>query len=311
MDVFKQNERLGRGVNILGYDPIWRNRSKARMQEKHFQLISKAGFNNVRIALHPFRDAGINENNEISEKWLEVLEWAVEQALRNGLMAILDFHEFIIMGKNPLGNKNKFLTFWRQIGERFRDYPDSVLFEILNEPHGALTPELWNRLYMEALEIIRKDNPERTVIIGPAYWNNLHHLEELTLPVGDENIIVTIHYYEPMSFTHQGAKWAGLEDKIGVEWRGTQEEKQAIIKDFEKVQNWSKKHNKPIFLGEFGVYDKADMDSRARYLHFVARLAEEMGWSWAYWQFDSDFILYDILNDKWVEPILNALIPSK
>ncbi|MBO3841077.1 MAG: hypothetical protein FGF48_01485 [Candidatus Brockarchaeota archaeon] len=52
------------------------------------------------------------------------------------------------------------------------------------------------------------------------------------------------------------------------------------------------------------------MDSRVRYLGFVARLAEEMGWSWAYWQFDSDFILYDIPNNRWVEPVLNALIPS-
>jgi len=36
-----------------------------------------------------------------------------------------------------------------------------------------------------------------------------------------------------------------------------------------------------------------------------------MGWSWAYWQFDSNFIVYDVNNDKWVEPVLNALIPPE
>jgi len=36
------------------------------------------------------------------------------------------------------------------------------------------------------------------------------------------------------------------------------------------------------------------MDSRASNTAFVARTAEKLGFSWAYWQFDSDFIVYDI-----------------
>ena len=39
---FEQNQKLGRGVNIIGYDPIWDDFSKARMQEKHFKLIKEA-----------------------------------------------------------------------------------------------------------------------------------------------------------------------------------------------------------------------------------------------------------------------------
>ncbi len=51
------------------------------------------------------------------------------------------------------------------------------------------------------------------------------------------------------------------------------------------------------------------MDSRVRYTSFVARQAERLGWSWGYWQFDSDFIVYDINQGRWVEPIRDALIP--
>jgi endoglucanase len=308
MDSFKQNERLGRGVNIMGYDPVWKNKFMARMKDEHFRLIRGVGFNSVRIALHPLRDGAMGIG-EISKGWLEILDWAVEQSLRNGLMTILDFHEFVAMGRDPLGNKDNFLAFWKRIGERYSNHPNEVIFELLNEPNGELTPELWNKLYMEAFNIVRKTNPERTIIVGPAYWNSVDHLDELKLPEEDENIIVTVHYYRPMEFTHQGAKWVDLEDKVGVEWRGTAEERRPIVKDFDKAQAWSKKHGRPIFLGEFGVYDKADMDSRVRYLSFIARLAEKMGWSWAYWQFDSDFILYDIPKSRWVEPVLNALIP--
>ena len=64
-------------------------------------------------------------------------------------------------------------------------------------------------------------------------------------------------------------------------------------------------------MGEFGAYDKADMASRVRYLSFVTRQAEKLGWSWAYWQFDSDFIVYDMRNKRWIEPIRDALIPPK
>jgi endoglucanase len=74
MDVFKWNERLGKGVNILGYDPVWRNRSMARMKDEHFQLIKSAGFSSVRIALHPLRDGAMEIEGEISKEWLETLD---------------------------------------------------------------------------------------------------------------------------------------------------------------------------------------------------------------------------------------------
>jgi len=113
-----------------------------------------------------------------------------------------------------------------------------------------------------------------------------------------------------MEFTHQGASWADWKDTVGVEWKASAEERRAVIKDFEKAQAWAEMHDRPLFLGEFGAYDRADMDSRVRYVSFVTRQAEKMGWSWAYWQFDSDFIVYDIPNDRWVDPILGALIPT-
>lgn len=310
-DIYRQNERLGRGVNIIGYDPLWKSRSRARMQDKHFELIKEAGFNNVRIPLHPFRDAGIDEKNEITETWFEALDWAVEQSLFNGLMTILDFHEFGTMGQDPMGNKERFLATWEQMSERYSDQPDEVVFEILNEPNKELTPELWNQFHSEALAIIRETNPTRTVIIGPGHWNSIGYLEQLELLENDRNIIATVHYYSPMEFTHQGARWSGQRDKIGVEWKATPEEQQAVIRDFQKAQAWAEEHDRPLFLGEFGAYDRADMDSRVRYINFVTRQAEKLGWSWAYWQFDSDFILYDIPEDKWIEPLRDALVPPE
>ena len=147
------------------------------------------------------------------------------------------------------------------------------------------------------------------MIIGPGSWNSIAALPKLELPPDDRDLIVTVHYYNPFPFTHQGAPWAGLKDKTGVVWNGTAEERQAIRGTSKRRRAWAAQHDRPIFLGEFGAYDRGEMPSRVRWTNFVARQAEKFGWSWAYWQFDSDFIVYDVKRDAWVEPIRRALLP--
>jgi endoglucanase len=310
VDAVTQNRRLGRGVNILGYDPIWESKAQGRFQAKYFRLLKEAGFNSVRVNLHAFRHMDGTNGWALRQSWFELLDWAVREARAQDLLVILDLHEFISMGEDPEENKDKFLAFWRQVSAHYQNASASVLFELLNEPSRKLTPALWNAYLREGLAIVREKNPTRTVIVGPAFYNSLDHMSELDLPAKDRNLIVTIHYYEPFAFTHQGAGWTDQKDKVGVPWLGTKDERNAIKSAFDKAAAWAKQHRLPIFLGEFGAYDKGPMESRARYIAAVARAAERHGWSWAYWQFDSDFILYDINRDAWVEPILRALIPK-
>ena len=183
------------------------------------------------------------------------------------------------------------------------------MFEILNEPNRAMN-EVWNALHAEALALIRKSNPTRNVIIGPAFWNNMSWLPKLELPADDRHIIVTVHYYEPHEFTHQGASWAPEYTRLsGIRW-GNAADLAKIDRDFDAAQDWAKKHNRPILLGEFGAYDKAPQEDRIKYTAAVARAAEKRGWAWTYWQFDSNFVVYDVDKDAWNEPIYRALVPA-
>ena len=302
-----QCEKLARGVNIIGYDKaLWKDHTKGRFKEKYFKMIKDAGISTVRVNLHPF--SNMDASYTIYPSWLETLDWVVKEGLNAGLMIILDMHEYNAMADDPAAKKEMFLSVWRQLAPRYKDSPDNVLFEILNEPNRKLNVDLWNQYLAEAINIIRETNPDRTLIIGPANWNGIESLNTLVLPEYDKNIIVTVHFYHPMNFTHQGAAWASeYKDKTGVKWTGTKEEKEAVESKLKVAADWSAANDRPIFLGEFGAYDKADMDSRARYTAFVARTAEKLNFSWAYWQFDSDFILYDIDKEAWVTPILNAL----
>jgi endoglucanase len=307
VDPFKQVKQMRRGVNIIGYDPLWKNFDEGRFKERHFKLIKKSGFQTVRINLHGFDH--MDATGKLDESFLQTLDWAVKNALSSKLQVILDLHNYTDFAKDPAGYKPKFLAFWRQIAPRYKDASSHLLFEILNEPNGGLTPQLWNEYLREALAIIRETNPTRNVIIGPPFWNTFDHLKELDLPKEDRHIIVTIHYYLPMRFTHQGAPWAPEWVHFsGVRW-GTEEEKRKVVEDFVQAQQWAKANHRPILLGEFGAYDKGDMESRAAYTAHVARTAESLGWAWTYWQFDSDFIVFDMEKDRWVMPIWKALIP--
>jgi endoglucanase len=308
-DSFAVTARLGRGVNVLGYDPLWKDRSAARFQERHFRVIHEGGFKTIRLNLQAF--AHMDKAGRLDPLWLSTLDWVVRSAQAQQLNVIIDEHDYGPCGEDVAACRTMLTAFWRQIAERYKDTPDSVLFEILNEPNGKLTAEAWNGLAKEILAVIRQTNPTRQVVIGPVFWNNINYLDTLKLPEDDRNLIVTVHYYLPMEFTHQGASWVSeYKGLSGVTW-GTPAEQARLAADFDKVQAWAKANRRPILLGEFGAYDKsgAELASRVRYTSAVARAAETRGWAWAYWQFDSDFIVYDIKADAWVQPIKAALIP--
>ena len=307
---YEQNARLGRGVNVIGYDPLWRDSSKARMKSKHFKMIKEAGFDNVRLVMMPFKFSKDSVEYTINPVFFTTLDWAIKEALANKLMVIVDFHEHSAMQKNPLGNKAKLLAMWNQIATHCKDYPNEVLFEICNEPN--MSPKIWNEIQMEVFPILRASNPNRTIVLDVINGNQIKHLKDLELPKNDSNIIVAIHYYSPIQFTHQGAPWSVKNKNLsGIEWTNTEAAEQAIKADFDIAQDWSKANNLPLTLGEFGAYEKADMPSRVKWTNYVARQAEARNWSWSYWQFDSDFIVYDMKTDEWVLPIKNALIPEK
>ncbi len=306
IDPYLQVDAMRRGINILGYDPAWKG-GAPRFQASHFTIIRQGGFDTIRVNLEAF--SHMDADNRLDPAWLKRLDWIVDTANKAGLTVILDEHNFNECGKDPAACRPRLLAFWKQVGERYRDTPNTVVFELLNEPNSGLTANLWNGLMHDALAVVRTTNPTRNVIVGPAHWNSLDDLQYLYLPADDHHLIVTFHYYTPMEFTHQGASWnEATAHMSGVQW-GSTADLTRMDADFNRVQLWARQHHRPILLGEFGAYDKGEMVYRARYTAAAARGAEARGWAWAYWQFDSDFVAYDIDKGQWIEPIHKALVP--
>lgn len=305
-----QVARMGAGVNVLGYDPYWKAGEQGNYREEHFAKIREAGFGTVRVALFTFPH--LDEANRLDPQWLAKLDQVIGWGTGNGLQVILDVHDFNDCVKDVPACEVKLEQVWTQLGERYAGQPDQVVFELLNEPHGALDAKAWNGLFAKLLEVVRRTNPTRNVVVGPTRWNNLEELDTLQLPEDDRHLIVTFHYYEPFAFTHQGASWVEpqFSEKTGVRFN-TPGQVAKIESDFDKVKAWSRKHDRPILLGEYGAYDRAAMEDRVYWTRTVARAAEKRGFAHLYWQFSSDFVLYDFEREEWVRPLLEAVIPPK
>ena len=297
-----------RGVNVLGYDPYWKDVSKRRFQWRHFTEIRHGGFDFVRLNLQAFRF--MDAKNRLDPAWLAKLDDVVREAGKAGLGVIIDEHDFNPCSEDLDACRTKLSAFWEQVAPRFAKAPRNVAFELLNEPHDKLNGDVWNGLFATELAIVRQTNPSRIVVVGPTHWNSLKDLPLLKLPA-DRNLLVTFHYYEPFHFTHQGASWVPEVTHLhGITW-GSDADRAALRADFATVRAWSKANRRPVLLGEFGAYDKSGtpMDLRVAYTSAVRCEAERDGFGWAYWQFDSDFIVWDMARDQWVQPIKDALIP--
>ncbi|WP_321375412.1 cellulase family glycosylhydrolase [uncultured Draconibacterium sp.] len=311
---FEINSQLGRGINFGNIfeapsETAWGNPWKPQYP----QIITDLGFNHVRIPIRwePDERSSANYPYIINTVFLNRIKQVVDSTLNNGLYAIINMHHHEALYEDPEGQKERFLAQWKQISEFFADYPDSLLFEILNEPHGNLDATKWNTFFADALSTIREDNPERVVLIGTAEYGGLGGLSKLQLP-NDENIIVTVHYYNPFSFTHQGAEWSeGSDAWLGTEWTDTETERQIVQDEFAPLKVLEQEENIPVHIGEFGSYSKADMDSRERWTTYLARYIELQGWSWAYWEFSAGFGIYNPSDDSYNDRLIDALLHNE
>ncbi|MCA1413669.1 glycoside hydrolase family 5 protein [Bradyrhizobium sp. NBAIM20] len=300
--------KLGRGINILGYDGIWEGGRNAPFRLDNLTAIRRAGFSHVRINFFGFKF--MDPENALDEIVLRRLDAVIEEVLARNLIPILDEHDTHICQRDVSECAGKLKAFWTQIAARYAGKYPRLVFEVLNEPGGQMTSAAWNALLNECLGIIRATNPRRPVIAAVLNVDEMP-VEDLVLPPDDRNIIVTFHYYAPIRFTHQGAPWSPTFSQIGpLDW-GTPEDEQKARADFDKIRSWSEREKRPIYLGEFGVYEAAPAEARTRYLSFVARSAERLGWAWAYWQFDHDFAAFDSARQSWKPEILRALIPAE
>jgi endoglucanase len=314
------NAKLGRGINLGNcLDGTQEGTWGCTIEAAYMGIIKRAGFNHVRL---PVRWSNkLDVDNNIDPAFMARVKEVVTQANDSGLLVVMDMHHF----DELTGRDNKdyipmesqiplFPIMWGQIATQFAGFSnDSLVFELLNEPAERVTAEIHNSLLAAAIPVIRTTNPGRTLVAGLTSLGKWPAVKDLVLPATENNIIVTVHYYDPYTFTHQGYPDTG--NPTGVAW-GTANEQKGLADYFENMALQINGYfpsldgkGVPLYIGEFGVLNEADMTSRANWIDAVARNSELNEFSWAYWEFNQGFGAYDPYGKAWYPQMLNALIP--
>jgi len=279
-------------------------------------LIKSMGFDHVRLSVNPQPMMRHNRADELPPEYLGYLDSAVKMILDHGLAVIIDMHpdtDFKAKLVQQDDFVEQFSDFWRAIARHYSSYdPEKVFFEVLNEPefHDRYR---WAGVQAKLAHAIREGAPQNTIIAAGANYSDVADLVSLT-PLSDANVIYNFHFYDPHTFTHQGATWGinywHFESKLAYPSSMETAEKVAaaepdplnrlfilrygldhwdanrIAVEIGQAAEWAKHWNVPLTCNEFGVFRKgSDPQDRARWLHDVRTTLEHDGIGWNMWDF--------------------------
>ena len=298
--------KMGRGINLGNVlsAPIEGNWSGAAT-EQYFIDVANAGFTNVRIPMDFFgiRTSGstssfsssVNTSTtvdraqfQVSATYLNRLEEVITWGLNQGLVIVLDFHgatlksEFIYTfdvdeseytpptSAKRAADLAKFYAIWEQISNRFKDYSDDLVFEVINEPYFHISEADMNEINSEVISIVRAtggNNTTRKIIITGGTKNSYEAITTIGSQIinNDDYLIATYHYYRPFQFTKSS------DYRFNDNSWGSNTDKNTVDNEFDVVQNWANGFNPPVavFLGEFGADNVYGFNYQTGDLHLV------------------------------------------
>ena len=201
---------LFRGISISDPDKVER---QGHWNKNHFEKVKETGAMVVRIPVHP---AAWRERTP--EKYLELLDQAVEWCTDLGMYVMIDWHSIGNLGmelfQNPMYNTSKQETyqFWRSIAQHFVGNNTVAFYEIFNEPTtyrgqlGSITWAEWKGINEKIIKLIRSfDNETIPLVAGFDWAYDLSPLRDD--PIDAEGIGYVTHPYENKRSQPWEPKW--------------------------------------------------------------------------------------------------------
>lgn len=274
-----------------------------RIEEEHLDIIADGGFDGIRLPVRWDTHTGGGANYTIDPRFLGRVDGVVTRALRLGLYVQLDAHH------DPVGEQpERFAAIWRQIAHHFRNMPDKLLLEPFNEPNGdQFTGARLSSIQATLRDAINAASPGRLVVLGPGNWQNINALRDWEPPT-TENVLVSVHYYEPYALTHHNAEW--LRDnppRYNGVW-GSDAHIRQVQQHIEQAADWGRRHGLAMQLGEFGANSALNLDQRILWTRTVREACDAQNMAWCVWDFAGAFPVWDRDNRRWIEPLRRALI---
>lgn len=332
---------LKRGINASHWFAQSRDYSPERIQNhttrEDIRLIRQMGFDHIRLSVNPELLYDSNDPSALHPDYLALLDRAIESILEEGLAVIFDIHPQESFKKEITGerrNVERFGRFWQALARHLSRYGENQMFlEVINEPQVDDSSK-WQQIQQSWASAIRRGAPDHTIILTGANWSSPAELIQLK-PIGDPNVLYNFHFYEPHTFTHQGAGWGadywpavrGLPYPVDPQEIGRLAEQiendrargavlnyleqgwdaARVREEVEKVVRWADTHQVKLLCNEFGVYRRyTPPESRTLWLRDLREALESFGIGWTMWDYQGGFSVVNQSNGK-KEPDLQTL----
>ena len=312
---FARGVNFGNDLELLPASP-----GQFTYTQADFAQAKAEGFDHVRLPIAWQNYAGGPPGYLLTADIFAQVDQLVGYALNQGLSVMIDVHNFDAFTQNPPAFTNELYALWHQIAAHFSNSPPTLAFEVLNEPRDQATTAVMNPIFAEAVRQIRLTNPQRTIFLGPGAFNGIDELNYLILPDTDQNLIATVHTYDPFPFTHQGLAFAGADvattpivfpgppaapvtpaagmSLYATNWINdyntlpTDQNPSSPIAfrgKFQMLRQWSDYYGRPVHVGEFGANAAIEPVSRVNYYRAKRQALDEFGLGWAIWDWKAGF----------------------
>ncbi|MBU4070316.1 MAG: cellulase family glycosylhydrolase [Nanoarchaeota archaeon] len=227
--------------------------------EEDISNFKELGANVVRLELRLWEIE--KEPYVYSEEVLNHLDNTIEKFGKNGIYVILDLHaagQNILTHNNEYGNliwfnesfSDRVVALWGVLAERYSENSYIAGYDIINEPQAPNKTSLHD-FYQECIDKIREYDNNHILFLEV----NLYQKEEILIGgvYDDDNLAVSMHFYDPYLFTNQGLK----ENPGGQIYPGTYNnvywDKDKINSEITKFLEFEELAGKPMFFGEFSA----------------------------------------------------------
>ena len=279
-----------------------------RVKSSDLRLIARSGFDTIRLPVK--WSAHLDKANKIDPALFNRTDQIIRDSLNAGLKVILDVHHYDEFMDAPEREMPRLRAMWTQISNHYADWPDELIFELLNEVNGEVTVAKSNQVNKDLLALVRAKNPNRWVVLGSGNWGSLDPLladaKEKFTPPQDPRVINSFHYYDDFDFTHQGAPFLENAPPAGKRF-GTEQQKAEIALHMRQARAFRDRTNQPLLIGEFGVYRGVPDAERAKWTKYVRQQADAQGLGWCYWDWATEFKAYDPSTGRMVPGFQDAL----
>ena len=331
------------GINLGGWYSqcdYSKDRLDNFIKEDDISRIADWGFDHLRLPVDS--DIILSKDGSVTDDGLCRIQKAVDWCGGHGLNLLIDLHKTpgysfdAQEGESGFFSSERyqelFYTIWESFASNFGKYGDRIAFDLLNEVTDKELLPAWERISSECIRRIRKTCPDTKIVLGSYWYNSVRAVKDLKGPF-DENTVLGFHCYDPQFFTHQRAYWqpmmpadfesvypvsygygAEMTKKIyGDDTLITGYDEEAVMspgffeKLFKDAVDTAAKFDLPLYCGEYGVIDRADLDSTLNWYRDIHKVFKEYGIGHALWSYkEMDFGF----GDERMDPVRKDILDS-